>query len=34
MTVGRGKSCTLTVKAAGKDLMWAPLDTTLKVIIK
>ena len=34
MTVGRGKSCILTVKAAGKDLMWAPLDTTLKVIIK
>jgi hypothetical protein len=34
MTVGRGKSCILTVKAAGKDLMWAPLSTTLKVNIK
>lgn len=34
MTVGRGKSCVLTVKAAGKDLMWAPLDTTIKVNIK
>jgi hypothetical protein len=34
ITVGRGKSCVLTVKAAGKDLMWAPLDTTIKVNIK
>lgn len=34
LTVGSGKSCVLTVKAAGKDLMWAPLDTTIKVNIK
>ena len=34
LTVGRGKSCVLTVTAAGKDLMWEPLVTTLKINIK
>jgi hypothetical protein len=32
--VGKGKSCVLTATAAGKDQMWLPLNTKVKVNIK
>ena len=34
LMVGKGKGCVLTATAAGKDQMWLPLKTTVKVKIK
>jgi hypothetical protein len=34
LTVGKGKGCVLTATAAGKDQMWLPLNTTVRVNIK
>jgi len=34
LMVGNGKSCILTATAAGKDQMWLPLNTSVKVNIK
>lgn len=34
LMVGKGKSCILTATAAGKDQMWLPLNTSIKVNIK
>jgi hypothetical protein len=32
--VGKGKGCVLTATAAGKDQMWLPAKSTIKVKIK